>query len=155
MMKRKVSIFENWKNNNIFDFWKSDALLYFFFYNVIPVSIAFLSLCSLSDDIWAYAYCYLSIFVSTANAFYDIVNRWKKDTPSLVNFKLFIMAVPIISISIYSIFQFLSLLIVRDFVWKWDIILYFYFLTVSVSLIDIVCCFTKDISIMKYVKETY
>lgn len=138
------SIVKNWANNNIYDLNKRDGILYLIFIILIPVIITYISLKSFPSDRTAAVYCYLSILISALNSLYDITNRWKYKQRSMVNTKLFIMALPIIIVIAYCMYGVFCNLLTPNMNNRSDIWLYTYFLTIGIAIGDILACFAQD-----------
>lgn len=145
------TIFKAWIHNNIYNHRKIDGTMYFVFYIFIPIVVTGLSLYAFPDDTPSAVYCYVTILISALNCGYDAANRWKIQEKSIVNTKLFFVVIPVAIISCYCIFEILSILILKKTNMRFDGVLYVYFLTVIITLIDIVCCFAKDMSLRNYV----
>lgn len=141
-------------DENIYKFKKGDAVAYFVFYLLIPITITTISLVqnkgnSLENSI----YCYMTILISSLNAMYDGANRWvSRKTPQ--NIKIFIIFLSNSIVSVYCIFVILEMLILDNTdLFQCDWIFFSYIGSVCVTLFDIVACFTKDMALSSYIKE--
>ena len=145
------NIFREWIHNNIYNHRKIDGVMYFIFYIFIPIVVTGLSLSAFPDDTPSAVYSYVTILISALNCGYDAANRWKIKEKSIVNTKLFCVVLPVVIISCYCVFEILSILILKKADMRFDGVLCVYFLTVIITLIDIVGCFAKDMSLRNYV----
>lgn len=147
------TIFEKFNEENIFNFNKVDAVAYLALYILIPCFVTSLSLLDYPNEIREIIYCYLSILISALNCIYDASNRWiaKK---SLKNGKLFLIIIGSFTIAGYCILVIFSILLVEQGWIRCDYFLLIYFLVVIIAIIDIVCCFTKEIAWTKCIDDT-
>jgi len=144
---RNMRFIKTWINGNIFRNNKVDGTLYLFFYIIIPVLVAIISLKVSDSEHTAIVYCYLSILISTFNCLYDSGNRWISGKKTFHNVKLFLMMVSNIVIAIYCLFVIFYVLILKDIGCRIDWILCIYLISMTIASIDIISCYVKDMAI--------
>lgn len=138
-----------WLKNNIFN-KSGDAGAYFFFYMLIPVCVAIISLKVLSTDTAAIAYFYVTILISSLNCIYDAANR-KSEKKSVRNMKLLLMKGFNVIVSGYCVFEILYLLITQTHA-RCDYILLAYLGVIIIGGIDVIYCFAKTASLYEYLE---
>lgn len=130
---------------NIFNFKKGDGIAYLSLYVVIPCFVTILSLANYPSDNSAKIYCYISIFINAVNCIYDAFNRWDNEK-SKKNGKLFFMMLGAFIVTIYCTFVILSMAIWTKSGIRQDAFLCSYLIVIAIALIDVICCFTKEIA---------
>lgn len=145
---------QNWKNNNIYDFRKSDGMLYLFFYILVPISVTALTLYFFPSQTNSAVYCYITILISALNCIYDAINRWENGVSSVTNIKLFLLGFSLIVISSYCFFEIICILISNNINYRCDYILLSYLLNVVIAAIDISACFASEMAIKSHIGKT-
>lgn len=145
-------IWDNWIEHNIFHKRKDDALLHGFLYIIVPIVVTAISLNSLTPNNWAETgYCFLTILINALGLGYDCFGRWDRDYKHIGNLKLGIMIIPVVIIVIYCFVNLVSILCYKTPIhYNW--ILCFYFVSVIIAIVDIVCCFAKNIALYDCIK---
>lgn len=150
-----MSFIKSWANNqnNIYKLNKRDGIFYLLCNILIPVMVTGFSIGEDSLDGISIVYLYLSILISAVNIIYDITNRWKSKRKCLINTKLFIMALPVFIIIGYCMFEMFYIISTKQVGYRYDNLLYIFFITIAVALFDIFACFRQDMAFEECVKS--
>lgn len=130
------------RENNIYNKRKLDSVLYCVVYIVIPIVVTSTGFLKGFEDSRESIYWYTSIGISLLGVLYDCFSRWDSGIKSVKNTKIFFIGLNTMVVWGYCFFEIMCLLQGIDV--KKDWILLIYFVSVSISVHDIICCYAQD-----------